>query len=373
DVLKTQHGVFRIAEPPHELLLECGEKLGPIDIDWESYGELNAEKNNAILVCHALTGDSHVAGKADPKDPKTGWWDPMVGPGKPLDTNKYFIICSNILGGCSGTTGPSSINPRTGQPYAMTLPTVTIKDMVNCQKELVEKKFGIKKLLSVIGGSIGGMQVLKWAVLYPELVESIIPLSTTAKLTPQAIAFNKIGRRAIMLDPKWNNGSYYKDQPELDGLALARMVAHITYLSEEGMRQKFGRDSRDHSIFELNDSFEVEHYLDHQGYSFIKRFDANSYIYLSKAMDIFDLSRNYDSIEAALKRINAKVLTITFTSDWLFPPFQTEELVEILQKNDVDIEYHKLESPKGHDAFLIEYKLINPIITSFLQRVERKS
>ncbi|MFC1596251.1 homoserine O-acetyltransferase [Candidatus Margulisiibacteriota bacterium] len=370
DDLNIQKGVYSFAQPGQELVLECGEKLGSIDIAWESYGHLNKDKSNAILVCHALTGDAHVAGKYSPSDTKTGWWDPVVGPGKPLDTNKYFVICSNILGGCSGTSGPSSINPNSGEPYAMTFPTITIKDMVNCQKELVQGCFGIKKLVSVVGGSIGGMQVLKWGVMYPEMLNSIIPISTTTKLSPQSIAFNKIGRRSIMLDPKWNNGSYYKDMPELDGLALARMVAHITYLSEEGMRQKFGRDSRDRSIFDMDDSFEVEHYLDHQGYSFIKRFDANSYIYLSKAMDIFDLSRDFDSLEDALSKIEFKTLTITFSSDWLFSPAQTEEMVELFQQLGKEIEYHKLESPKGHDAFLIEYGLINPIITRFLESVD---
>ncbi|MFC1478262.1 homoserine O-acetyltransferase [Candidatus Margulisiibacteriota bacterium] len=368
--LNIQKGFFSFAQPPDKLVLESGEKLGPIDIRWETYGHLNKDKSNAIIICHALTGDAHVAGKYKPADRKPGWWDAIVGPGKCLDTNKYFIICSNILGGCSGTTGPSSINPQNGEPYAMRFPTITIKDMVKCQQVLVEQHFGIKKLFSIIGGSIGGMQVLQWAIEYPEMTKSIIPLSTCAILSPQAIAFNKIGRRSIMLDPKWNNGNYYKDMPELDGLALARMVAHITYLSEEGMRQKFGRDSRDHSIFEMDDSFEVEHYLDHQGYSFIKRFDANSYIYLSKAMDIFDLSRGHQSMEDALSRIKSRLLAITFTSDWLFPPYQTEETISVMQNLGINVEYHKLESPKGHDAFLIEYDLISPIIARFLDSIE---
>ena len=369
DLLNTRSGVYSFANPPQKLILESGDSLGPIDIAWESCGNLNKDKNNAILVCHALTGDAHVAGKKSADDVKGGWWDTLVGPGKTLDTNKYFIICSNILGGCSGSTGPSSINPDTGQPYAMTFPTITFKDMVACQYELVHNYFKIDQLLSIVGGSIGGMQVLQWAVEYPQLMKSIIPLSTTSILSPQAIAFNKIGRRSIMLDPKWSNGDYYKDMPVLDGLALARMVAHITYLSEEGMRQKFGRDSRDRSIFDMDDSFEVEHYLDHQGYGFIKRFDANSYIYLSKAMDIFDLSRGHNSMEAALSKIEAKVLTITFSSDWLFPPYQTEELVATLKSLGKTIEYHKCESAKGHDAFLIEYDLINPIIKSFLDEL----
>lgn len=369
DDLNTQKGLYTFSAPPNQLKLESGEVLGPIDIAWESYGKLNSNKDNAILVCHALTGDAHVAGKRSPEDSKLGWWDSLVGPGKPLDTNKYFVLCSNILGGCSGSTGPSSINLATGQPYAMSFPTITFKDMVVCQHELVTKYFGIDQLVSITGGSIGGMQVLHWAVEYPHMMKSIMPLSTTPVLSPQAIAFNKIGRRSIMLDPKWNNGNYYKDMPLLDGLALARMVAHITYLSEEGMRQKFGRDSRDRSIFELDDSFEVEHYLDHQGYGFIKRFDANSYIYLSKAMDIFDLSRGYQSMEAALAKIQAKILTITFSSDWLFPPYQTEELVAELRRLGKTVEYHKCESAKGHDAFLIEYELINPILKDFLGKL----
>jgi len=370
DDLNIQTGTYTFANPPEGLLLKCGETLGSIDIIWESYGRLNKDKSNAILICHALTGNAHVAGKYQASDAKTGWWDPIIGPGKPLDTDKYFILCSNFLGGCSGSTGPSSINPRTGEPYGMTFPTITIDDMVQCQKALVCDHFGIQKLFSVVGGSIGGMQVLSWAVQFPEMVQSMIPMATVHRLSPQAIAFNKIGRRCIMLDPKWNNGNYYRDMPDLDGLALARMVAHITYLSDEGMQHKFGRDSRAHSIFEFDDAFEVEHYLDHQGYSFVKRFDANSYLYLSKAMDIFDWERDYGSLENAIRPITAKSLVMTFSSDWLFPPYQTEEMVTVFKSLNKDIEYHKIESYKGHDAFLIEYELINPIIENFLSRVE---
>jgi len=255
--------------------LECGKELGPITLAYETYGTLNEKKDNVILICHALTGNAHVAGKCSETE-ETGWWDPIIGKNRPLDTDKYFIICSNILGGCSGSTGPSSINPSTNKPYAMDFPTITIKDMVHSQKILLESLFDIHRVKAIIGGSIGGMQVLQWGVEYPDFADGLIAIAATSKLSPQAIAFNKIGRHAIMIDPKWNKGNYYSNEV-LEGLALARMVAHITYLSDEAMQIKFGRKhSNSEEIYDFDEKFEVENYLDHQGYKFIRRFDANS-------------------------------------------------------------------------------------------------
>lgn len=363
--LHLAHGTYTFALNK-DFVLESGKNFGPVTIDWESYGVLNKSRDNAILICHALTGNAHVAGKLD-HEARPGWWDPLIGPGKPLDTNNFFIICSNILGGCSGSTGPSSINPETEQPYALSFPTITIRDMINAQKVLIQEYFGIEKLYAVVGGSIGGMQVLEWAVNYPNFMEKVVAMATSSHLSPQAIAFNKIGRHAIRLDPKWNHGNYYHDNPQLDGLALARMVAHITYLSEESFQHKFGREHcNEEALFDFEEKFEVENYLDYQGYKFVKRFDANSYLYLSKAMDLFDLSRGFPSLEDALKQIQVNSLFISFTSDWLFPPKQMEEMYELMCAVGKSVEYHEIETYKGHDAFLIEYDKINPIIQNFI-------
>ncbi|BDU49515.1 homoserine O-acetyltransferase MetX [Haliovirga abyssi] len=372
ETINLKHGKFTFATGNSEfplLKLESGMKFGPITLDYETYGTLNKNKDNAILICHALTGNSHVAGRLD-KDSETGWWDPIIGPGRPLDTNKYFIVCSNILGGCSGSTGPNSINPETKEPYAMKFPTITIKDMVETQKILLEKHFGIYHLKSVIGGSIGGMQALQWGVTYPDFMDKLVVIAATSKLSPQSIAFNKIGRHAIMIDPKWNGGNYYKEKRLLDGLALARMVAHITYLSDEAMQIKFGRKHANITeYFDFDEKFEVENYLDHQGYKFVKKFDANSYLYLSKAMDLFDISRDFNSLEDALDNIKAKeILIMSFTSDWLFPSYQSQEMSNILKEKEKNVEYHEINTYSGHDSFLIEYDKINPIIDNFINK-----
>ncbi|OQY10087.1 MAG: homoserine O-acetyltransferase [Fusobacteriia bacterium 4572_132] len=352
------------------LTLESGIKFGPITLNYETYGTLNSKKDNAILICHALTGNAHVAGKVD-ENSEIGWWDPIIGPNRPLDTNKYFIICSNILGGCSGSTGPHSINPETKKPYGMKFPTITIKDMVNAQKRLLENFFDISHLKAVIGGSIGGMQALQWGVTYPNFMDGLTVIASASKLSPQAIAFNKIGRHAIMIDPKWNNGEYYDLPNDLDGLALARMVAHITYLSDEAMQIKFGRKhSNITEYFDFDEKFEVENYLDHQGYKFIKRFDANSYLYLSKAMDLFDISRDFSSLKESLSQINAnKTLIISFSSDWLFPAYHSKEVADILIELKKDITYYELTSYHGHDSFLIEYDKLNPLVNDFLNKI----
>ncbi|MBW1764759.1 MAG: homoserine O-acetyltransferase, partial [Deltaproteobacteria bacterium] len=288
---------FIFAEPPDEIILESGEKLGPITIAYETLGNLNGDKDNVILILHALSGDSHVAGYYSKDDQKPGWWDIMVGPGKGIDTDKYFVICSNILGSCMGTTGPRSENPRTGRPYGQDFPVVTIGDMVKAQKALLDH-LGIERVLSVIGGSIGGLQVLEWCVTYPEMVISAIPLASTTRHSALAIAFNEVARQAIMADPNWNNGDYYSgpSKPDL-GLAVARMIGHITYLSDESMRLKFGRRLQDKSDFSFDFSadFQVENYLRYQGKKFVERFDANSFLYITKAADYFDLENQHNS------------------------------------------------------------------------------
>lgn len=346
--------------------LESGKSLDDVVVAYETYGKLNKEKNNAIFLCHALTGDAHAAGWHK-GDRKPGWWDIVIGPGKALDTNKYFIICSNVLGGCKGTTGPGSINPKTGDEYGLDFPVITIDDMVKVQKKLVDS-FGIEELLAVIGGSMGGMQVLQWMVSYPEMVKKAIPIATTARSSPQQIAFNEVGRQSIFSDPNWNKGFYYKtDRRPENGLAIARMIAHITYLSEESMYQKFGRDlqNKDELSYDFKTDFQVESYLKHQGEEFVKRFDANSYLYITKAVDYFDLAVN-DSLIDGFKGITSKVEVITVDSDWLYPTDQGMEIVSALSANDVEVTFSELKSSKGHDAFLLEDGQLNFFMSRFL-------
>lgn len=363
---------YTFAYPPDLFALECGQKLGPITVVYETYGALNADKNNVILIDHALTGDSHIA-RHSIHDSRKGWWEQMVGPGLPLDPEKYFIICSNVLGGCQGTTGPSSINPNTGKPYGMDFPTVTIRDMVRVQKKLLEH-LGIEHVIAVIGGSMGGMQALEWAVLYPDFMDGIFPIATPGRLYPQAIGFNYIMRRAIMLDPAWNNGDYYETgkQPAA-GLGIARMLGMMTYQSDESMRRKFGRmigrKKEQFSIEHLKNpdiKFDVETYLDYQGEKLVRRFDANSYIYLSRAMDLFDLSLGYESMEQALSRIKCKVKVMGISSDILFPKHQQIELVKEMRSLGIDATYVELTSIYGHDSFLIEYEKLKPVVQQFL-------
>jgi len=369
-VVKTQ--VIRLVEPDQPLKLACGKTLAPIEVAYETYGRLNETGDNAVLICHALSGNAHVAGYNSPTDRKPGWWDNMVGPGKGIDTEKYFVVCSNLLGGCSGTTGPSSVNPATGGPYGLDFPIITIADMVTVQKMLLDK-LGIKQLLAVIGSSIGGMQVLQWAIEYPDFVRAAIPIATTTHLGAQSIAFDAVGRNAILADPNFADGQYAgRDNPD-QGLAIARMIGHITYLSEQGMREKFGRALRkaDEYSYDFNSEFAVETYLDHQGQTFVERFDANSYLYITKAADYFDLVKDYGSVEQALAHVKSRFLVVSFASDWLFTPVQSEAIVNALVANRKDVSYCNIDSPYGHDAFLLEPETIGAFIFGFLEGVRR--
>jgi homoserine O-acetyltransferase len=366
EIVETKY--FTFAEPPSELTLESGEKLGPITLAYETYGPLNDEKSNAILVVHALSGDAHAAGFHEgEKNP--GWWDVMIGPGKGLDTDKYFVICSNVIGGCRGSTGPSSTNPRTGQPYGLDFPIITIGDMVNAQRRLIEH-LGVAKLLTVIGGSMGGMEVLQWMVAYPESLRSAIPIATTMKHTPQQIAFNEVGRQAIMADPDWKGGHYYGSKVPAKGLAVARMIGHITYMSDTSMAEKFGRRLRaDKEPFKFGAEFEVEGYLHYRGDNFVKRFDADSYLYITKAIDYFNIlngNRNLANIFIGLK---AKVLVLAFKSDWLYPAYQSQEIVKACKLAGVEATYCELNSTYGHDAFLLETEEETQLIKNFLNTV----
>ncbi len=349
------------------LTLENGEKLSPVTIAYETYGALNEEKTNAILICHALSGDAHAAGIHKEAD-KAGWWDNMIGPDKAFDTNKYFVICSNILGGCKGSTGPASTNPKTGKPYALDFPVVTIKDMVNCQKKLIEH-LGIKKLLSVCGGSMGGMQVLEWMVSHPHSIASAIPIATTLKHSPQQIAFDEVGRQAVMADPHWKEGNYYGGTPPAKGLAVARMIGHITYMSDISMAEKFGRLKKtEKQPFKFTADYEVEGYLRYRGDNFVKRFDANSYLYITKAMDNFDLLEK-KSLSDLFKGIKAKVLVIAFKSDWLYPAYQSKEIVKACKLSGLEASYCEINSTYGHDAFLLETEEETHLIKHFLKKV----
>jgi homoserine O-acetyltransferase len=363
---------FTFAEPPNEMVLESGARLGPITLAYETCGTLNEDKSNVILVLHALSGDSHVAGYYKPEDEKPGWWDNMVGPGKGIDTNKYFVVCSNILGSCMGSTGPCTINPKTVLPYGLDFPVVTIGDMVCAQKALMDH-LGIKKLLAVVGGSIGGMQVLEWCVRYPEKVAGAIPLATTTRHSALAIAFNEVARQAIMADPKWNNGNYYFGPKPNLGLAVARMIGHITYLSDESMRHKFGRRLQDKSdfSFNFNADFQVESYLRYQGRKFVERFDANSFLYITKASDYYDIRKQYGngSTVQAFSRAQAKFLVVSFTSDWLYPTYQSRAMVKAMKKNGLDVSFCEIEAQWGHDAFLLSSERLSVLIRGFLDRV----
>jgi len=363
---------FTYAEPPAAMALESGAKLGPVTIAYETYGELNAEKSNAVLICHALSGDSHVAGYYQEDDPKPGWWDIMVGPGKGIDTGKYFVVCANILGSCMGSTGPSSINPETNKPYGPHFPLVTIGDMVRAQKTLLDH-LEVEKVLAVIGGSIGGMQVLEWCVRYPERVVSAIPLATTTKHSALAIAFNEVARQAIMADPNWKGGDYYADSKPDHGLAVARMIGHITYLSDESMRLKFGRQlkDKDNFSFHFDADFQVESYLRYQGTKFVERFDANSFLFITKAADYYDLEKQYGEGSAvkAFSRARAKFLVVSFTSDWLYPTYQSKAMVQAMKKNGLDVSFCEIEAEWGHDAFLLPSERLTALMKGFLERV----
>jgi homoserine O-acetyltransferase/O-succinyltransferase len=364
--LKTQY--FTFADPPDELLLESGKSLGPVTIAYETHGRLNRDRSNAILVCHALSGDSHVAGFLEGEQ-APGWWDNMIGPGKAFDTDRYFIICSNVIAGCKGSTGPSSINPRTGKPYALDFPMITIGDMVNAQRRLIDF-LKIEKLLSVVGGSMGGMQALQWVASYPERVRSAVPIATALKHSPQQIAFNEVIRQSIMGDPAWRMGEYYGHGQPRSGLAVARMIGHITFMSDRSMEQKFSRKLKNGNYgFKFDTDFEVEGYLRYRGDSFVNRFDANSYLYITKAIDYLDLSDGRLIPEGV--SVDTRFLVISFQSDWLYPSYQSQEIVRQLKKRQVDATYCELRSPYGHDAFLVDVEEQTVLIRHFLERVYR--
>ncbi len=359
---------FTFGSPGTGLVLDSGRDFGPITVRYETYGELNGKRDNAILVLHAFSGDAHAAGYHSPEDTHPGWWDDMIGPGKAFDTDRYCVICSNVLAGCQGTTGPGSINTETGKPYAIDFPVVTIHDMVKVQVQLVDH-LEIERLLAVAGGSMGGMQALEWAVGFPDRLRSALVLASTTRLTAQGIAFNAVGRNAITSDPRWNQGRYYDGEVPSRGLAIARMVGHITYLSDESMGMKFGRKLQEKARYEFDfsDQFAVESYLEYQGRKFVDRFDANSYIYLSKAMDYFDLSESYGGLDAAFSRAQCRFLVVSFSSDWLYPPYQSKEMVFSMMKNDKDVSYTELSSPYGHDSFLLETGRQEGVIKAFLE------
>lgn len=355
------------------LELECGRSLNQVMLAYETYGELSESRDNAVLIFHALSGDAHVAGYHTPEDQKPGWWDTMVGPGKPFDTTKYLVICCNVLGGCKGSTGPASIDPDTGEPYGLGFPVVTLSDMVDAQRRLV-RHLGIERLLSVAGGSMGGMMSLDWAVRYPEATASAIPIASAARLSAQGIAFNEVGRQAIMADPNWQAGHYYgKDMPDA-GLAVARMIGHITYLSDEQMHAKFGRRLQDRQSlgYDFQGEFQVESYLRYQGNAFVGRFDANTYLYVTKAIDYFDISTRGASLVDALSRVQAEFLVISFTSDWLYPSYQSKEIVQALRANGVQATYLEIPSTYGHDAFLLPNPQQEEAVAGFLANVQRR-
>ncbi len=355
----------RYFDLPRELVLESGRVLSPVRIAYETYGRLNRRKSNAILVCHALSGDAHAAGFHEGED-RPGWWDAVIGPGKAFDTERYFVICSNVLGGCKGSTGPSSANPETGSPYGTTFPVITVTDMVNAQKALIDH-LGIGQLYAVAGGSMGGMQVLRWAVSYPGMVRKAVVIATTAASSPQQIAFDEVGRNAIISDPDWNGGEYYGTAGPVRGLALARMVGHITYLSDNSMHDRFGRNLQEKEKlgFEFSTEFQVESYLHHQGDTFTRRFDANSYLYITKAIDYFDIRKD-GSLAKGFEGVSAGFLVISVTSDWLYPPYQSEEIVAALNANNREVQYCEIRSGYGHDAFLLESGQLNYLVGRFL-------
>jgi homoserine O-acetyltransferase/O-succinyltransferase len=374
----TEAKSIRLATKEEPFILEAGGSIGPVDVAYETYGELSSGKDNVILVEHALSGDAHVAGW-DKKSyysgerqwlsRKPGWWDSIVGPGKAIDTEKFFVICSNYLGSCYGTTGPSSINPATGKPYGLTFPMVTVHDWVRLQSLLLEK-LGIEKIYAVTGGSLGGQQAIEWALAYPERVKKTIVFAASPRLSSQGLAFNAVGRYCIMNDPNFNGGNYYGSNYPQAGLAAARMLAHITYLSRQGMDEKFGRRLRNKEKpdFSFNIEFEVESYLEYQGRSFVERFDANSYLYITKAMDYYDGAAKWGDgdLAAACGRIKSDVMIVSFSSDWLYPPAQCNEFALALSEAGKPVASVNVPSLYGHDAFLVETQEVGTLLSGFL-------
>ncbi len=350
------------------LRLDSGVELSPFQIAYQTYGTLNADRTNAILICHALTGDQHVH-NVHPVTKKAGWWDTLVGPGKPVDTDRYFVICSNVVGGCMGSTGPASTNPATGTPWGLDFPVITIRDMVRAQAMLIDH-LGIDTLFAVVGGSMGGMQVLQWAASYPERVFAALPIACATRHSAQNIAFHEVGRQAIMADPEWRAGRYFLDGANpRRGLAVARMGAHITYLSDAALHRKFGRkfQDRENPSFSFDADFEVESYLRHQGSSFVDRFDANSYLYLTRAMDYFDLAADAGGALAnAFKGTQTRFCVISFTSDWLFPTSESRAIVHALNASSARVSFADIVTDKGHDAFLLDEPEMFDIVRGFL-------
>lgn len=385
-VVETQY-----LDLPRPVKLDCGRELHPVRVAYETYGTLSSQRDNVILVCHALSGDAHAAGLAKAPEEESardgfgaegsakglGWWDGMIGPGKAFDTDRFFVVSTNLLGGCRGTTGPSSINPETGRPYGPDFPVITVSDMVRTQRAFLDE-LGIERLAAVAGGSLGGMQALEWSVLYPDQVDAVVAIASTHALHPQGVAWNAIAREAIMRDPAWQGGRYHGTGRTPDGgMGVARMVGHITYLSAPALEQKFARrlqfaDDIRHTITEPE--FEVENYLRHQAASFVKRFDANTYLYTSRALTYFDLARQHGggSLTRALENVTARTLLIAFTSDWLYPPSASEEIERALRSLGKPVELQVIDAPYGHDCFLLEEARQTPIIRRFLSPGEAR-
>jgi homoserine O-acetyltransferase len=363
----TESGVLHFgADRP--LRLDSGARLEQFDIAYQTYGRLNADRSNAVLVCHALTGDQYAASR-HPTTGKPGWWERMIGPGRPLDPARYFVVCANVLGGCMGSSGPSSLDPATGEPYGLTFPVITIADMVRAQALLLEA-LGVDSLFAVVGGSMGAMQVLQWAADYPDKVFSGVCIAGAARHSAQNIAFHEVGRQAIMADPEWRGGDYARlgARPQ-KGLAVARMAAHITYLSEPALQRKFGRElQRDGLSWGFDADFQVESYLRHQGSSFVDRFDANSYLYITRAMDYFDLAAAHGGVLAEAFRglSNTRFCVISFTSDWLYPTGESRTIVRALNAAGAKASFVEIESDKGHDAFLLDEPEMDAVLSGFL-------
>jgi homoserine O-acetyltransferase len=365
--LDQRFGLSRHLVLPGPLRLDSGALLAPVEIGYETYGTLAPGGDNAILVCHALTGDQHLA-SAHPRTGKPGWWQRMVGPGLPIDTDRFFVICANVLGSCMGSSGPATINPATGTEWGMSFPVITIRDMVRAQAMLLDH-LGIARLAAVIGGSMGGMQALSWAATFPERIAAAVVIASTARHTAQNIAFHEVGRQAVMADPNWNGGDYYRGDAPAAGLAVARMAAHITYLSEAGLTEKFGRrlQAREQKSFGFDADFQVESYLRHQGLAFTDRFDANSYLYITRAMDYFDLAEEHGGLLAnAFRATSARFCLVSFDTDWLYPTADSRAIVQALNAGGAPASFVELSSPYGHDAFLLDSPELDRVMRGFL-------
>ncbi len=368
DTIDQRFGLARRVTLPGPLRLDGGVLLSPVDIAYETYGTLNADASNAVLVCHALTGDQHVASQ-HPRTGKPGWWTRMVGPGCPVDPDRHFVVCANVLGSCMGSSGPATVNPATGQPWGMSFPVITIRDMVRAQAMLLDH-LGIGVLAAVVGGSMGGMQALSWPATFPDRVKATVVIASTARHTAQNIAFHEVGRQAVMADPNWRGGDYYEGDPPSAGLAVARMAAHITYLSEAGLTEKFGRrlQAREAKSFGFDADFQVESYLRHQGLAFTDRFDANSYLYITRAMDYFDLAEEHGGLLAsAFRATKSRFCLVSFDTDWLYPTAESRSIVQALNAAGAPVSFVELSSPYGHDAFLLESPELNRVVGGFLK------